>query len=264
MGIARFTLLVMAGTFAFACAADPGDAPKSDGAGIDQSPGTTSSSGSSGGTIAATPAPTASTGDDGSTTPAPTDDASTGTAEASAPPSCTSCALTLDYDTRDAPPGSTTQTNFDVAINNSGSTPEPLSDFTIKYWFTADGGSGFVLNCYYAASSGIQSNYTGTFTTLTSGATATADTVLTVSFGAGAGSIPAMGSTNDIYLSFHNGAYTTLNQSNDYSYVSADAQSKCSQGNAVTCSATAVTLYRNGVLVFGTEPDGTTAAAGDP
>ena len=37
----------------------------------------------------------------------------------------------------------------------------------------------------------------------------------------------------------------------------ADTQAKCSTGNAPSCPTSTMTLYRGGVLIWGTQPDGT-------
>ncbi len=271
MSLAR-VLLSSAFVFAVACAADPGDAPKSESAAMTPPPGGGSSSGASADTDASTVVE-----------PPPSDDAS-GTVEAAAPvdattppieaspppPSCTTCPLTVEYYTRNpVPPTAMNTVRFDVSITNNGTMPQALSDLTLRYWFTADGASSFAWNEYYAVSP-INGNVKGAFTKLTSSttpaATATADTYFEVSFNAAAGSIAPGTSTNDIQLAFNDSTYATnFNETNDYSYVGTDSMASCGGANNVlTCQSPTITLYRAGSLAFGTEPGGATPPAGDP
>jgi hypothetical protein len=255
---------------ATACAADAGDPLKTDSSGVDSMTPIPSSGSSSGETP---------TGDDASQGPG-----QSGTPEAAAiddapiepvveaappPPSCTTCPLTVEYYTRDLTNAQSTQAvAFDVQITNNGSSPQALANLTLRYWFTADGVSAFTMNEYYAASP-INGNVTGTFAALTSAtspaATSTADTYLEVSFGAGAGSIAPMSNTGDIQLAFHDTSYSkNLDETNDYSYTASDVAGTCANGNTLTCQSPTVTLYRDGMLAFGTPPGGSPAPAGDP
>ncbi len=107
-----------------------------------------------------------------------------------------------------------------------------------------------------------------TFSTLnassTPPATATADSYMEVSFTVGAGSIAAMSSTNDIQLEFNDSTYRgTQSEANDYSYTATDTPSNCAGSSySVTCQTETITLYRNGVLVWGTEPGGAAESDG--
>lgn len=270
MSLAR-VLLSSAFVFAVACAADPGDAPKSESAAMTPPPGGGSSSGASADTDASTvvePPPSDAAG--GTVEAAAPVDATTPPIEASPPPpSCTTCPLTVEYYTRNPVPTAMNTVRFDVSITNNGTMPQALSDLTLRYWFTADGASSFAWNEYYAVSP-INGNVKGAFTKLTSSttpaATATADTYFEVSFNAAAGSIAPGTSTNDIQLAFNDSTYATnFNETNDYSYVGTDSMASCGGANNVlTCQSPTITLYRAGSLAFGTEPGGSTAPAGDP
>jgi hypothetical protein len=273
-----FTWAAVVSIAAAACAADPGDDPKGDGAGAITTPppggasssgsGSSSGGGSGSSSGVTNPPPSGDDASDASTSGG--DDGTTPVAEASAPPpppSCTTCPLTVEYYARAVAKGSI---SYDVAISNTGSMPQALSDLKLRYWFTAEGGTGFMGHEYYAASP-INGNVTWTFTTLTSTstppATATADTYMEVAFNATAGSVAAMGSTGDIQLEFNDASYsTTFNQANDYSYSASNATAACAtqNNNVLTCQSMAITLYRGTTRVWGVEPGGTAGPAGDP
>jgi hypothetical protein len=259
-----------------ACAADPGDDPKGDGSGaITTAP--SGSSGSSGGAPASSGAGEdaattgmSMTGSDGvsDATPSSGDDAAPGAEAAPPPPSCTTCPLTVEYSILQGEAQGSV--GYWAAISNNGALPQALSELKLRYWFTADGATTFTGNNYYAAAP-LQGNIAySTFVKLTATSTppasATADTYMEVSFDAAAGSIAAMSSTIGFQLEFNDTSYAVkLNVANDYSYNASDTAAVCVGGNnAVTCQSMAITLYRNGALVWGVEPGGAAAAAGDP
>jgi cellulose 1,4-beta-cellobiosidase len=279
MGSRHLWGLLAATAMAAACAADPGDGPKGDDAGPVMSSSTSGGSTSSGGAIngtssGATNPPPA--GDDA--TPAmmqaASDDSSPLPLEAGSPPpppppSCTTCPLTVEYFASDPPPDKSSEL-FHVAISNNGTMPQALSELTLRYWFTAEGVTNFQAHMYYAALSTITSSTIAeTFVPLSSSstppATAKADTYMQLSFMATAGSIPPMASTNDIQLEFNDTMYqATETETNDYSYTGTDTQSNCeATNNVLTCQTTTITLYRNGTLVWGTEPGGAQAPGPD-
>jgi hypothetical protein len=274
MGSRRLWGVLAATAFAGACAADPGDGPKND-AGQLASPssgGSTSGSGSGSSSSGATaPPPPGDDAGDATVATAP-DDVSTPAQETSPPPppppSCTTCPLTVEYFS-DAPPDKSS-VKFHVSISNNGTMPQALSELTLRYWFTADGITSFTAHMYYAALSSITtSTLMESFTPLSAASTppamATADTYMQVSFTAGAGSIPAMSSTNDIQLEFNDSTYQgTQSETNDYSHTATDTQANCEgPNNVLTCQTTTITLYRNGTLVWGTEPGGATPPPAD-
>jgi Cellulose binding domain len=275
MGSRRFWGVLAAAAFAGACAADPGDSPKDDAGkpASASSGGSTSSGGGSGSSSSGATAPPPA-GDDASdaTVAPPADDSSTPALEASPPPpppSCTTCPLTVEYFASDPPPDKSSEL-FHVAISNHGAMPQALSELTLRYWFTAEGVTTFTAHMYYAALSTITtSTLAQAFVPLSAAstppATAKADTYMQVSFTAGAGSIPAMGSTNDIQLEFNDSSYqATETEADDYSYTATDTKANCEGGNNVlTCQTTTITLYRSGTLVWGTEPGGATPPPAD-
>ena len=276
MGSCCLWVLLPAVVLAGACAADPGDGPKDDAGppASSSSGGSTSSGGGSASSSSGATSPPLG-GDDASdaTLPQATDDSSAPPPpdEASAPPppppSCTSCPLTVEYFARTPPDHSSVA--FDVSISNNGAMPQALSDLTLRYWFTADGITSFTAHMYYATTASITSStIMETFSTLnassTPPATATADSYMEVSFTAGAGSIAAMSSTDDIQLEFNDSTYNgTQNEGNDYSHTASDTMTGCDENNVLTCQTMTITLYRSGKLVWGNEPGGAQAPGPD-
>lgn len=159
--------------------------------------------------------------------------------------------LVLEYaDGTTAATTNTPRPHFEIA--NTTTSSVPLSSLTIRYWFTADGTQSQQFWCDYAAVG--CSNLTGSFVTLSS-PTSTADTYLQVGFASGAGSLAANGNTSDIQIRFNKSDWTNYNQANDYSW---------NQNQTSYAAWPQVTLYLNGQLVYGTEPNGTTAPTPTP
>jgi hypothetical protein len=262
-----------------ACAADPGDDPKTDAASAEPfDAGSGGGSGSSG-TSSGAPEGDAdqTTASDATTVVAEAgNDAAAENPDVSAPPpppSCPTCPLQVDYytiDAADSGVGSLQTLSFYINIANAGNAAQALSDVTVRYWFTAEGDTTLTMECYYAATIAMpKTDILWTFKTLTATttppATATADTYLEMSFTADAGSIAPMGDTGVIQLAIHDTNYGPIrfNEANDYSYNPADTAANCSTNNAPSCPSSTITLYRSGVLVWGTEPGGMTAPGGD-
>jgi hypothetical protein len=257
---ARIAALLV--TLAAACAADAGDAPKS-AAGVGS--GSVSSSGAGTGTSGqlgsddSSAAPASSANDDEAGTPPDASLSSDvdvqeatvvasedGPSEVSATDqlgpaeSCATCPIELKYTTT-----TTTAATQDIRphyeIDNNGTSPQSLTDLTVRYYFTADGSAQQSYVCDYAAidCGSIQA----TFATITPAKT-NADHYLELSFTAG--SIPAGGSSGEIQVRFHDSNYqVTFNQSNDYSFDASTTQYADWKN---------VTVYRGGALVWGTEP----------
>jgi len=131
-------------------------------------------------------------------------------------------------------------------VNN---TPEniPLSELTIRYWYTVDSDQGQTFSCDFSEIG--CGNITGTFTYLSDGnpnKTSSSDNYLEVGFTGGANSL-AGGSWFDMYLRVNKNDWSVYNEANDYSFAP----------NSVVVHWDRITIYRNGVLMWGNEPAGT-------
>jgi hypothetical protein len=133
----------------------------------------------------------------------------------------------------------------DLNIVNMATTAVPLSDLTIKYWFTIDSGSISMLTPFVDFASVGNNNVTMSFATV-SPAKTNADMVLIVNFVAAAGNLAANnGQTSDIQLRFGKTDFSSMVETNDYSFAA----------NGTTfVDSPHVTLYRNGTIVWGNEP----------
>ncbi|MDC0745665.1 cellulose binding domain-containing protein [Polyangium mundeleinium] len=116
----------------------------------------------------------------------------------------------------------------------------PLSDLTIRYWFTRDGGANFIYDCDFAPFNCIHTS--GTFGVATG---VKADTYLTISFTPDAGVLVAGDNSGEIQARLHTQNFTTVNQTNDYSFDPMKVD---------FAEWSKVTLYSKGVLVWGNEP----------
>jgi endoglucanase len=133
-------------------------------------------------------------------------------------------------------------------VKNNTSSAIALSAIKIRYWYTIDTTQSQTFVCDYAQAGA--SNITGTFASVSAGSTA--NYYLEIGFSTSAGNLAAGANSGDIQSRFHKTDYSSYTQTNDYSF---DA--------ALTGFAqnTKVTAYLNGVLVFGTEPGGSTVTA---
>ena len=129
-------------------------------------------------------------------------------------------------------------------IVNSGSSPVPLSELKIRYWYTREGTLGQNFFCDYAVVT--CSNVTGSFVQVSPVRTG-ADFYLEVSFSAAAGSITAGGQSGEIQARFAKTDWSNYNETGDYSF---------DPTKTAFANWDRVTLYRNGTLVWGTEPGG--------
>jgi hypothetical protein len=152
-----------------------------------------------------------------------------------------SASLRLQYMTL-----STVSTTYQVKpqfrIVNSGSTSVPLIELTIRYYFTIDSASPLTFNCDYALLG--CANLSASFVPV-SPAGPGADYYLELSFTSVAGSIAPGYTSGPIQVRFNKDNWTTFNQGNDYSF---------DPTKSAFADWTRVTLYRNGVLVWGLEP----------
>lgn len=125
---------------------------------------------------------------------------------------------------------------------NTGSENVPLEQLTVRYWFTEETPQPQTLACD-SASIGCP-NITGAFSAVIP-PRAGADEVLVVGFLPAAGTLAAAGQTQEMGLRFGKSDFSNYDQTNDYSY----------DGSLASLTDyPKITLYRNGVLVWGTEP----------
>jgi chitodextrinase len=138
--------------------------------------------------------------------------------------------------------GSTAQITPLLRVANTGTSAVALSTITLRYWYTEDGTGAQTSSCDYWP--GGCANVTFKFVKMATAA-ATADTYLELGFTSGAGSVAAGGNSADIQFRFAKNDYTAFDQTNDWSY----------DGTKLgPTDSSHVTLYQNGVLVWGLEP----------
>jgi hypothetical protein len=129
-------------------------------------------------------------------------------------------------------------------IINTGTASVPLSSLTMRYWFTDEAPADpLVFACDYAQVG--CSNITSKFVGLPSPVTQ-ANTYLEIGFPAAAGSVAPGQSSGEIQTRIHH-----VNWSN---FITTDSYSFISDPSFVYKDTQTVTLYLNGVLIWGTEP----------
>ena len=147
---------------------------------------------------------------------------------------------------------STPTTNDEVdpwfELVNNTSSAIPYSEITIDYYFSDPSNETYDFGCAWAVVG--CSNLTGTVLPLAS-SSSTADHYLQISFSSTAGSLAPGANSEDMELRMWRADWQNINQANDYSFNGADT--------SYTASNT-VTAFENGTLVWGTEPNGTTAS----
>jgi hypothetical protein len=140
----------------------------------------------------------------------------------------------------------------DYELFNTGTTTVPLSSVTFRYWFVnSNPGDPLVLSCDYAAVN--CANVTSTFVKLAT-PVAEADTYVQLGFTAAAGSLSPGQQTGEIQTRVHNVDYAEQFGANDYSFISDES--------FVYKNTMTVTVYINGVLVWGVEPSGSAGGSG--
>lgn len=127
-------------------------------------------------------------------------------------------------------------------IVNTGLSALPLSGLKIRYWYTREGTDNQNFSCDYAA---VNCSYvTGTFVAVSPTRTG-ANYYLEVGFTTAAGSVAAGGQSGEIQTGISMVNWGNYTQTDDYSY---------DPTKSSFADWTKVTLYYNGVLIWGTEP----------
>ncbi|HSB00742.1 MAG TPA: S8 family serine peptidase [Anaerolineales bacterium] len=157
--------------------------------------------------------------------------------------------LEVDYSLGDL--GSPNDNNIKPRIRFVNDTPEdiPLSELKLRYWYTIDSDQPQAFNCDYITlplSCGILTNTFVRLPATSINRNAVSDTYLEMGFSGNVGYLPAGGQL-DVYLRINKVDWSNYAEANDYSYDGA---------KTVSTRWDHITLYRNGVLVWGVEPTG--------
>lgn len=127
-------------------------------------------------------------------------------------------------------------------IVNTSEETVPLSEITLRYYYTIDGDVPQQFHCDYAVIG--SGNVNGRFVKLDSAQTGS-DYYLEISFAPGAGSLAPGADSGEIQARFNKSNWSNYNETDDYSY----------NGTQQTFADwDKVTLYRNGTLIWGVEP----------
>jgi hypothetical protein len=131
-----------------------------------------------------------------------------------------------------------------INLFNDASTDVPLSELTVRYWYTIDtvAPQSFACDSAFVGAAGC-ANVTGAFASV-SPPRAGADSVFEIGFLPAAGTLAAGGQTQPITLRFSKSDFSAYDETNDYSYGSW----------STFTDAPLLTVYRDGALIWGIEP----------
>lgn len=160
------------------------------------------------------------------------------------PAAAVSSGLAVQYQVGENGSGSATNSDIKpvLALVNTGTTAVPLSELTVRYWYTTDTTQPQTYACDWAVVD--CANLTHQFVALTTPRDG-ADHYLELGFTSAAGTLPGGGSSGAIQSRITNADFSPYDETDDYSFDPTKTN---------LADWTHVTLYRNGVLVWGTEP----------
>ncbi len=168
--------------------------------------------------------------------------------------SLTTCSVSLKYRTFDNSSSGAmdNQIRPHFIVENNGTSPINLNEITIRYWYTKEGTQAQNAWIDYAQMG--SNKITTNFVEMASPATS-ADHYFEVGFTANAGSILAGGNSGEIQTRFAKTNWSNYDETDDHSY----------NMNASTFQTwDKVTVYCNGVLAWGSEPNGATGGGNTP
>ncbi len=125
-------------------------------------------------------------------------------------------------------------------IKNLSAAPVPLSELSIRYWFTKEDAVDSLLQCDWAVIG--CGKIMGQFHDANADK---ADTYVEIAFAPDAGMVPPGGAGGEIQTRIHKSNWSKYAEANDYSYQEPSGQYRAWDH---------ITLYRNGQLIWGIEP----------
>jgi endoglucanase len=134
--------------------------------------------------------------------------------------------------------------SLDIRYTTLGSESIPLDEITMRYWYTNEGSDAISqqFNCFYAQIG--SGNVSGAFYAVDPPVQG-ADMYMEIIFDSGAGILSPGEQTGEIQFSVNNNDWSSYDQSDDYSF----------DGSASSYTKMEfITLYRNSVLIWGSEP----------
>lgn len=156
------------------------------------------------------------------------------------------CDLELRYKTPDGSINAAldNQIRAHLMLQNNGDNTISLEDITIRYWYSKEGTESQNAWIDYAAVG--SENVTTNFVTLPDPVTG-ADHFVEVGFTAGAGSLSANGNSGEVQVRIAKQNWSNYDETDDYSY---------NPNYSSFAAWDRVTVYCNGLLSWGIEPDG--------